>query len=120
MSADKVCSKCGRLLPIERFRRSGVKNGYRPECKACSHLIEVSRKVRLPESRVGTACGKKKKITQFPHTVGQYRLHRCRSCENARKLADYYKRAAEPGYQQKRAERIKRAKLQRRMQAAQR
>lgn len=32
----KVCSKCGRELPIEQFTRNHVcKNGYAGQCKDC-------------------------------------------------------------------------------------
>jgi hypothetical protein len=103
------------LLPIDEFRRCGG-NGYRrAECKACTRLIELYRRPELPDFRVCRVCGVEKSIYQFPRTVGYYRQHRCRSCENARKLADYYKRATAPNYQQEKWQRMKRAKLARRM-----
>jgi hypothetical protein len=118
VTADKVCKKCGRLLPIEAFRKSG--HYMRAECKDCSRLLDRARKPNLGKVRTCKTCGIEKPIAQFPRSVGNYRVHRCRACENRRKLADYFRAAATPGYQQEKYKRLKRSRLEKRMKAVER
>ncbi len=42
----KTCSKCGEVLPLDRFyRQAGCKNGYRPDCKSC--ICEARKRERV-------------------------------------------------------------------------
>lgn len=48
----KVCSKCGRKLPIERFSlryKANGKNSYRSSCKQCEYR---SKKERMQKKRI--------------------------------------------------------------------
>ena len=45
----KVCSHCGRELPISKFgRHSRTKDGYQPCCKECQSEMNKGRKKRNP------------------------------------------------------------------------
>lgn len=113
MSADKCCSKCGRWLPLDQFRKSGSGN-HRPECKACSKFIEQTRVPSLPETRICKICGVEKPIAEFGKVAGGYARHQCNPCERARGLARYY-RTVTPEKNRQRGNREKRRRLQRLM-----
>lgn len=47
--ATKVCSHCGRELPVENFgRHSRTKDGYQPCCKECQSEMNKGHKKRKP------------------------------------------------------------------------
>ena len=46
----KVCSKCGRELPVENFgRHSRTKDGYQPCCKECQSEMNKGHRKRQPD-----------------------------------------------------------------------
>lgn len=113
MSADKCCSKCGRWLPLDQFRKSGSGN-HRPECKACSKFIEQTRVPSLPETRICKICGVEKPIAEFWRATGGHRHHQCIPCGRAL-LRERYYRTTTPEKNRQRGSREKRRRLQRLM-----
>lgn len=98
---EKVCSKCGRLLPIEQFRKCG--NGYRrTECAQCSKFIELTRMPKLPKRRTCKTCGKELAITNFPKINASYRRRECRPCYNKRHLENARANGRDSAYWHKR------------------
>jgi hypothetical protein len=48
----KICSRCKEEKPLSEFYTSTVtKDGYRPQCKACSKLSGQETKQRMKERR---------------------------------------------------------------------
>ena len=48
----KICSRCREEKPLSEFYTSTVtKDGYRPQCKACSKLSAQETKQRIKERR---------------------------------------------------------------------
>ena len=49
LGATKVCSKCGRELPIANFgRHSRTKDGYQPCCRECQSKMNTGHRKRKP------------------------------------------------------------------------
>ena len=42
----KKCAKCGRELPLSEFHKGNGKDGYRSECKECTHKDYEKHKAR--------------------------------------------------------------------------
>lgn len=82
MPAEKVCSGCGRSLPLEAFhrRRHNVRSGVRARCKACT--AEDTRRARL-EGRRPAPDRMKERVrarTRYAERTGKLTREPCARC----------------------------------------
>ena len=84
-TGTKVCSKCGRVLPISEFsRHRSTKDGYQPHCKACHRQISA----QLRQEQKEKMAEEKAKIVEKPTKAISSRLaratdiERCSNCKS--------------------------------------
>lgn len=85
VNGKKLCNKCGRTLPIDKFRKDGeLKCGYSCYCIECWNKKNVLwRKEHLEKSRQqGRECAKRRLI-RLREIVLKYYGKRCACCEES-------------------------------------
>ena len=114
--ATKVCSRCGRELPVEAFgRHAKTRDGYQPVCRECrsaearktdENSLPLGRRPAHPsytDEETGVTmkwcrlCNQYKPITDFHanKTAKDGHCNECKACHNARTVEAQRKRIAE-------------------------
>ena len=113
--ATKVCSRCGRELPVEAFgRHAKTRDGYQPVCRECrsaearktdDNSLPLGRRPAHPsytDEETGVTmkwcrlCNQYKPITDFHanKTAKDGHCNECKACHNARTVEAQRKRIA--------------------------
>lgn len=95
----KICSKCGRLLPISEFSKDSYQaDGYQTKCKRCSAKAQRRSRKRMVHTQVEwktcSCCGNRLPIYYFGLDSSKVDNHRsrCRNCEATLKNENTMKR----------------------------
>ena len=87
MTENKVCSRCGRTLPISEFTRDNTNSadGYKTWCKDCNSRAHYERK--FPDgvpNQVCIVCGVPKPLYAFRRDAHQITnlSKTCKECED--------------------------------------
>lgn len=90
MADTKICSKCGRELPISQFYKSkSRKDGLHPQCKECIKQYYTENKEAIAEYKKQYRQENKELIKQW-YTKNEERMKQYRK-ENKETIADYKK-----------------------------
>lgn len=85
IEVERVCTSCGRTLPITAFyRHARSRGGRRRQCGECvrRYLREHPPEPTTEVERTCRWCGETKPITAFPVDHG-YRRRECQACITA-------------------------------------
>ena len=96
----KLCSKCGKMLPLEEFRKDKYQpNGLDYNCKTCRKSAEIIKPVTktvpnskncLYDSFYSTKFNKSKKHNPVVLVDGVESL-KCKNCEKIKPLNEFHK-----------------------------